>query len=684
MSGTNRATLVGMTPRNFPRSIRIALAVPALAGAAAFSAAPLAYAAWGGNEHVLAQTATALSPTGLTENVTDDAGVLSGAEKQQIESAIQQMKQDKQLNAYVVYMDSFGGQDPAEWVREAITDKGPNTAVLAIATDGKFNVNGGSQWDSSDIDAMYDAAYSQLTGKNYGAAGLDAINAVNGSSDGEGAALVAGGLGAAALAGGGFYMYGRSKNKKRDSRQLESARALAPGDTDSLGRLATHTLEELAHDTLVQTDESIRLGKEELEIASAEFGADRVRPFTSAMNQATSELQRAFNTHQRLNDAIPETEPEKRAMLIDIISSCGQAEEALKAKAEEFQDMRGVLMKANEEVDTIFQRTVDLRARLEPARATLTDLQSRYDEQLLSSITQNVDIAQDSIQEAEGQLQQARGLAAQPAGQQGALIDVLRGAQHAVEVADTNLRAIEHAEANISTARTNLPALIQEIQDELREIEQLKQQTDQGARIDVRALDTVSSRAREALSQMGNRPETDPLALYTELTHLDADIDEQIDQARGVASDQQRRLQLLDQQLQVASAQIQGAEDLINSRGRIIRSRARTLLAEAKRQYAEAINRRTQDTKNAIEFARAATDSARRAINAADDDIATYRNQQTAQSMNTMANAIIWGSILGGGGGGGGFGGGGFSGGGGGFSGGGGFAGGMGGRGGSF
>lgn len=655
------------------RYLRIALAAPMLAGAIGLSAAPLASAV---TETILAQAATALAPTGLTENVVDDAGVLSGGEKEELEAAIQKLKESKGLNAYVVYLDSFGGQDPAEWVREAVTDKGPNTAVIAIATEGKFNVNGGSQWSGGDTDRMYDAAYAQLTGKNYGAAGIDAINAVNGSTDGEGAALVAGGLGAAALAGGGFWAYGRKQNKKKDQKQLESAKALAPGDTESLGRLPTHTLEELAHDALVNTDESIRLGKEELEIAAAEFGADRVRPFTAAMNQATSELQRAFNIHQRLNDAIPETEPEKRAMLVDIISSCGQAEEALKAKAEEFQEMRGVLMKAGEETDKIFQRTVDLRARLEPARATLAELQSRYDEQLLSSIAHNVEIAEGSIDEAERTLEEARGLAAQPAGKQGALIDVLRAAQHAVDVADTNLAAIEHAEQNITAARNNLPALIEEIKGELHEIEQLKRETQQGARIDVPSLTAVSDRAVDALNAMGNRPETDPLALYMELTALDADIDEEIDTARGVASDQKRQLQLLDQQLQVAGAQIQGAEDLINSRGRIIRSRARTLLAESKRQYAEARNRRTSDTKNAIEFARAATDTARRAVNAANDDINHYRQQQNAQSMNTMANAIIWGSILGGGGG---FGGGGFSGGGGG-----GFAGGMGGRGGSF
>lgn len=669
------------------RYLRIALAAPALAGGIALSAAPLALAA---TETLQAQATTtagaSLAPTDLRDIVTDDAGVLSGGEKSQIEDAIAQLQQSKQLNAYVVYLDTFGGEDPAEWVRAAITDKGPNTAVVAISpNDGKYNVNAGSQWSSSAVDAMSNAAFSQLTQKNYGAAGLDAINAVNGSTDGEGAAIVAGGLGAAALAGGGFWLYGRNKNKKADQKQLASARELSPGDTDSLGRLPTPTLEQLAQDALVHTDESIRVGKEELKVATDEFGAERVRPFTSAMNQATSALQRAFNIHHRLYDAIPETEPEKRAMLIDIISSCGQAEKALNDKSEEFQSMRNVLMKADQEIDAIFQRTVDLRARIEPARATLNDLRARYSEQILESISSNVDIAVESIDEAEKQLEEARGLAAQPAGKQGALVDVLRGAQHTVEVADKNLDAIEHAETNIQTARANLPALIQEIKDELREIEDLKAEREQGARIDVSSLDSISFRARQELGAMGNREETDPLALFMELTQLDTDIDAEIDKARGVASDQRRQLQLLDQQMQVAAAQIQGAQDLIQSRGRIIGSRARGLLAEAGRQFAEAQNRRIKDTRGAIEYAREATNTARRAAQAAERDIDDYRRRQTSHSMNNMASAIIWGSLLSGGGGFGGGYGGGFGGGGGGFSGGGGgFAGGMGGRGGSF
>ena len=228
-------------------------------------------------------------------------------------------------------------------------------------------------------------------------------------------------------------------------------------------RLPTPTLEEVARDALVSADESITQGKQELELATAEFGADRVRPFTSAMNEATATLQRAFSTHQKLYDAIPETEPEKRAMLVDIISSSGQAEQALRDKTAEFNDMRGVLMRAPDEVDKVLARTVDIRARLEPAREQLERLRAEYPAEMLESIVDNVDIAAASLDEAEKALGDARQIAQQPAGRQGALLDTLAAATRAVNVSDTNLAAIEHAEDNIRAAKANLPALIDEI-----------------------------------------------------------------------------------------------------------------------------------------------------------------------------------------------------------------------------
>ena len=671
-----------------PRFLRILLATPLLAAGVGTAAAPAALAM----STSLQAQAGALQPGRLTDVVTDEAGVLTPDEISQIESAAQQVSAEKQKAVRVVYLNSFGSMSAEEWTQAAVDASGSNTAVVGISPEERsFAVSAGEMWQRREVDAMYDAAYSRLSQPepDWSGAALAAVDAAaqggtpgtgsgSGAGAGSGAGWVAGGLGVAALAGGGVWAASRRNSKKAAEQQVADARQLNPGDTDSLGRLPTPTLEELARDALVNSDESIRQGKEELELATAEFGAERVRPFTSAMNTASTTLQRAFATHQKLYDAIPETEPEKRAMLIDIISSAGKANEALQAKSEEFNTMRGTLMRADEEIDKIVQRTIDLRSRLEPAQHLLDDLRSRYTGEMLQSIMPNVEVAQDSLGEAEKILEEARSVAAQPAGRQGALVDLLASASHAVEVSDTNLAAIEHAETNIKDAKANLPALIREIEEELREIDELKGARRSGARIDEAALDAVSREARETLAAIGDRAETDPLALYTDLTDLDSRIDTEIDRARGAAADQDRQLTVLKQQLQVAAAQIQSAEDLINSRGRIISSHGRTLLAEAKRQFNEARNRATADTRAAIDFARTATETARRASAAANDDIRLYqqqRNQQMAGSIGgNMANAIIWGSILSGGFGGGNNGGGGF--GGGGFGGGGGFSGG--------
>ena len=620
-------------------------------------------------------TKASLEPGRLTQPVTDDAAVLSAGELSEIEAAIQQVSQTKGKSVRVVFLRSFGQYTPPEWVDKAVAANGSNTAVLAISPDERlYNVGGGEEWTQSEIDRMNEAAYAQLSQMNWSSAALNAVNAVagGGSSSGEGAGgagWLAGGLGVAALAGGGVYAATRKGSKKQQAKQIESAKALDPADTDSLGRLPTPTLEEVARDALVSADESITQGKQELELATAEFGADRVRPFTSAMNEATATLQRAFSTHQKLYDAIPETEPEKRAMLVDIVSSSGRAEQALRDKTTEFNEMRGVLMRAPEEVDKVLARTVDIRARLEPARGTLEQLRGEYPAEMLESIADNVDIAAASLDEAEKALGDARQIAQQPAGRQGALLDTLAAATRAVNVSDTNLAAIEHAEDNIRAARANLPALVAEIRGELRDIEQVKGARAQGAAIDVASLDTVAAKAQRMLAEIGDRDQRDPLALYQELASMDAEIDAALDRAKGIAGDQTRALQLFDQQMKVAGAQIQRAEDLILSRGRIIGSRARTLLAEAKRQYAQAHQLRVRDTRAAIDAARAATDTARRAESAANDDMRRYQAARNRQTADSLASAVLWGSVLSGGFGGGGFGGG-FGGGGGGFSGG--------------
>src|SRR5699024_8279004 len=134
------------------------------------------------------------------------------------------------------------------------------------------------------------------------------------------------------------------------------------------------TLDALAQEVLVSTDESIGRGKGELDIATAEFGPERTRDFTRAMNHSTTTLQEAVSIRQRLDDSIPEAPEQRREMLVEIISSCGQADDALDAQAEEFAEMRNLLINADAKLDELTQRTTDVRARLPKAEETLAAL----------------------------------------------------------------------------------------------------------------------------------------------------------------------------------------------------------------------------------------------------------------------------------------------------------------------
>lgn len=637
------------------------------------------------NEVVLAE-----APQLYSERVTDYTGTLSGSDISAIEEAINTARTEEQREIFVVFLNSFDGADPDAWTQQALTTNGGgNVLIYAVAPDeGLFGIQAGQQWTDAELDSAYNATYAQLVEGDFVQSAIDLAESVTGGAGGSEVSgeslawLGAAGAGVVA-AGGGLWAYNRNRRKKENTATLADARNIDPRDTNRLMQLPMETLESLAEEELASTDESIRRGKEELEIAQAEFGPERTRSFTRAMNHSQSTLQKAFGLQQRLNDSIPESEAEKRAMLVEIISSCGQADDALDAEAENFAEMRNLLVNAESKLDEITQKTIDVRTRLPKVSATLEDLRTRYSAGVLESINDNVELATAALDESEKMLSTARELQAKPAGQQGGLVEAIREAEHAVATADRMLEGVEHADENIAVARGNVSDLITEIEEEIAEAAQLKRQASQdGTRADWDALDDAVRRAAEALTSARADAETDPLGTYTELTDIDSDLDVQLDAVRATAADQQRQLRVFDQQLEAATKQIQSAEDLVSTRGRIVKSDARTHLANARKLHAMAQQSRVSDTRAATDYARQASVAAQRATKSARSDINDYNNRMNRQNRSGgTGGAIVAGMVInsilnsggrGGGFGGGGFGGGGFGGGGGGFSGGGG------------
>ena len=379
----------------------------------------------------------------LTDKVTDEAGVLSSSEKSELEDKISALQQEHHVVIFVVFASSLP-EGAESYAGEIVQAKGPNSAAYVVGVDDStVGVQTGKEWPRGRLDAMYEAAYAKLSdGRQFGASALALVDAAasgsSGSSsgaadsDGSGGLWLAGGAGALVLAGGGIAVASRRKTKKDSAATLESARQIEPSNTAQLDRLDMATLEKLAQEELVSTDESIRRGKEELNIAVAEFGPERTRPFTRAMNHSTLTLQKAFQLQQKLQDNLPESTAERRQMLVEIISSCGQADDALDEQAADFAKMRDLLINAGSKLDELTQRTVDLRGRLPQARTTLSTLRGSYSEEVLSSIADNPEMAEVSLTEAEKLLSRGRELQSQPAGQQGPLVGYIRDAEHAL------------------------------------------------------------------------------------------------------------------------------------------------------------------------------------------------------------------------------------------------------------
>ncbi|AKE39636.1 Hypothetical protein NG00_01527 [Corynebacterium camporealensis] len=644
------------------------------AGIAVAGASEAPFALTGNDETVLAQAT-------VTAKVTDDVGVLDPGTVSELENKITEHQQETGELIQIVITDSSGSAtDLAEQIRNS---RGSNSAVYVIDLETRqTGVSVGADI-SSDAESLDDAAYSYLANEDYvGAANAFVDAVIDGTSggSGSGAAWLAGGAGAIAVAGGGIWYATRRKNKKDSAETLSEAREIEPAATDELSRLPLETLETLAHEELVSTDESIRRGKEELDIATAEFGPDRTRPFTKAMNHSTTTLQKAFAMHQKLEQqsrTIPDSQ--RRQMLVEIVSSCGQADDALDAQAKDFADMRALLMNADNKLDELTQRSVDLRARLPRSTETLQQLQERYSAEVLDSIHENPEMAEVTISEAEKLIDAGRDLAAKPAGEQGGLVANIREAEHALEVTDRLLRGVENADSNIREAEDSLQPLIEEVEGEIAEAEELANQGKaQGTQGDWDSLEDLLTRSRTAVESARAEGSNDPLGQYTALTAIDTELDERLDRVREVTATHSRQLQLFSQQMNVAESNIQAAEDLVSSRGRLVGSQARTALADAQRLHAEARYTRDRDIRRALEISRQAANAAQTAVRRAQNDIDNYRRQQRRQQSASSAGNILTGMVIGqmlggssrggfggGFGSGGGFGGGGFGGGGG-------------------
>ncbi|MEE2057772.1 TPM domain-containing protein [Rhodococcus artemisiae] len=640
--------------------------VPALLAVAAWLMAPA--------------LASAEPPSRLPQPITDTAGVLTDDDTDRIQAAANTLYDEHRVQLWVTYVSTFDGQPYDSWAEATAraSNFGPDTALLAVATeDREFALwtPDGSEVSASERDRISSNDIvpelrepTDWAGAAVAAAeGLD--NALTPSSAPVTTLLVGGGVIAAGA--GGVYLYSRRSKSKRAEAGAAQAAQIDPNDVDSLRSLPLEGLELYAQEVLVETDNAVRSSSEALELARGEFGQSAVQPFDRAFEQARAALASAFEIRQRLDDDIPETPQQQRDMLVQLISSCGKANNDLDEQVEAFDNMRNLLLDAPKRLDALTQRAIGLRARLPESEAILTQLRGEFPAGALTPVAENVELAQEEISFAEKAIDEGRTAVARPAGEQGDAVRAIREAEGGLGHATTLLDSLDHAAEDIRRAIATLPAAMEDAAQGIADAAKL-------ASAGGPELDDARTAAQEALDHARAEQHNDPLGSFTRVVETDARLDALRAQTREAQEAAEQARRRLEQDLAAAQAQVTAASDFIGTRRGVVGAQARTRLSEAERHLQAAQHLAQSDSAAAMQHAQAAASLAAKALRSAQNDVQKWDRQQRppggGSSGGNMTGAILGGILInsvlnsgrGGGGFGGGFGGGGFGGGGGG------------------
>ena len=154
-------------------------------------------------------------------------------------------------------------------------------------------------------------------------------------------------------------------------------------------RAAQEDLGKQASALLLATDDALRSADQEVGFAQAQFGDAEAAPFQQALDDAKAELKQAFLISQQLDDDKPETPDQRHAMLQEIIDRCTKAQGMVNDQLARIKTLRDLV----KNVDQVLPQTVtavDTQvARIEPAKAVLGTLATRFAPEKIAAVAGN-------------------------------------------------------------------------------------------------------------------------------------------------------------------------------------------------------------------------------------------------------------------------------------------------------
>lgn len=547
--------------------------------------------------------------------VLDSAGVLGGDDQPRILAAIDSLYRNTDMQLYVVYVRGFtGAADAIDWADTTAINNGlgANDILLAVGTDTRqyaisldeSNPLTEEQFDQLEIDVERELRYDRWTEAAI-AASESITRSIRGTIPAPGSESGAFPIlpivgGAAVLGVGGFVIYRLRKRKSED------AVGAAPES------MSQKQLDTRAGTLLVQLDDSLKTSEQELGFAVAQFGDQATKEFTAAFAKASAEVKEAFTLKQKLDDAEPESDADRRALTLRIIELCEQADAELDSQADAFDALRELEKNAPAALAEVSTSTAATRDRIGEASSTLDALASAYAESAVSPVAENLTQASKLLDFADTTAASAR--ASLSSGDASAAAVAVRSAQSAVGQATQLLDAIGARKADLDAADSALDALLADTTQDIAAARALPADA-ASARLEpsLSAADTALAAAKvgraDPVTAVARLSEAN-LALETVFTAV------QQEQARVATAASQ-----IEAALDAARAQLSSTNDFITTRRGAIGESARTRAADADRHLQQAIAVRSSDPVAALADAQRANDLARSAFELARSEV---------------------------------------------------------------
>ncbi|TFC10865.1 TPM domain-containing protein [Cryobacterium sp. MDB2-33-2] len=580
-------------------------------------------------------------PSFGSSHVVDRVGAL-GSRTAEVTAALDRLYAETRTDLFVAYVDSFTGvSDRQQWADQTADENGlgTNDVLLAVATsDRQYQLSvaqNSSLTDAQLLEVETVAIEPALRVNDWAGAAIGAANGFAATIGGQpvpapsltpGTANPGGGASGGglltvilvalvvfiAIVAGTIVFFAR---RRRGAAVAAAGAAGAAGAAPPVGTgqpaaLSTEELSRRAATALVQTDDAVTSSEQELGFALAQYGQEATEAFRTALDSAKAALRAAFTLQQKLDDAVPDTEEQRRDWFLAILDGCEQANTTLDDQAADFAALRQLEKNAPAAAASATRDADAAESRIAPAAARIAELAGRYTAAALGTVADNADQARERIAFARTALSEAgKRIESDPPG---AAVGI-RAAEESVDQAGLLLDAVDRLGTDLSAAADRVSATLAELQGDLAAARALPA-TPAGVIADTeRAVAEVSAR-------LGAGP-INPLELLGRLEATNARMDAALQGVRDAAAQAQRTEAALDQALLSAHGQVSAAEDFITARRGAVGAEARTRLAEAGRLLAQADGTRATDPGSAFTAAQRSGSLAAESITLARADV---------------------------------------------------------------